>query len=93
MDGTDVIRKVCLPFIHFKPDHRLSQSTVLLNANIAFLAIGSIDALSSQSIVKLPVYLSTVASFGSVVMGLLLLDHSASVTRKLKDANHVVGDS
>ncbi|KAF6764223.1 hypothetical protein DFP72DRAFT_416920 [Ephemerocybe angulata] len=50
-------------------------ATVLLNANVAFLAIQSIDRNEPdyRSPVQVASYLSTVASIGSVILGLLLL--------------------
>ncbi|KAH6917975.1 hypothetical protein BKA70DRAFT_1175313 [Coprinopsis sp. MPI-PUGE-AT-0042] len=50
-------------------------ATVLLNANVAFLAIQSIDTQegSYRSPVQVASYLSVVASIGSIVIGLLLV--------------------
>jgi len=49
---------------------------VLLNANVAFLAIPSVDPGDrDRSPAQLASYLSIVASVGSVVTGLLLLRH------------------
>ncbi|KAJ3829533.1 hypothetical protein F5880DRAFT_1521865 [Lentinula raphanica] len=50
-------------------------NTVLLNANVAFLAIQSIDNSSNspgRSPAQIASFLSTVASFGSIILGLLL---------------------
>jgi len=54
------------------------QGTVLLNANVAFLAIPSVDPGSgpgnhTRSPVQVASYISIVTSVGSVVIGLLLL--------------------
>ncbi|KAK0434279.1 hypothetical protein EV421DRAFT_1992243 [Armillaria borealis] len=52
------------------------NATVLLNANIAFLAIQSIDESSSDkghSPVQIASYVSTIVSIGSISLGLLLL--------------------
>ncbi|KAK0218283.1 hypothetical protein EDD85DRAFT_356854 [Armillaria nabsnona] len=52
------------------------NATVLLNANIAFLAIQSIDASSSdkgRSPAQIASYVSTILSVGSIILGLLLL--------------------
>ncbi len=52
------------------------QATVLLNANIAFLAIQSIDESSvdkGRSPTQIASYVSTILSVGSVSLGLLLL--------------------
>jgi hypothetical protein len=47
---------------------------VLLNANVAFLSIQSVDSGDrSRTPAQLASYLSTVASIGSIVIGLLLL--------------------
>ncbi|RXW15951.1 hypothetical protein EST38_g9904 [Candolleomyces aberdarensis] len=50
-------------------------ATVLLNANVAYLAIQSIDTNQPgyRSPVQLGCYLSIVASIGSIILGLLLL--------------------
>ncbi|KIK68527.1 hypothetical protein GYMLUDRAFT_35968 [Collybiopsis luxurians FD-317 M1] len=53
----------------------LFQNTVFLNANISFLAIQSIDNSSanpSRSPAQIASYLSVIASFGSILVGLLL---------------------
>lgn len=52
------------------------QATVLLNANIAFLAIQSIDDSSvdkGRSPAQVASYASTIMSVGSIILGLLLL--------------------
>ncbi len=52
------------------------QATVLLNANVAFLAIQSIDESSSdkgRSPAQIASYVSTILSVGSISLGLLLL--------------------
>ncbi len=52
------------------------QATVLLNANIAFLAIQSIDDSSvdkGRSPAQVASYVSTIMSVGSIILGLLLL--------------------
>ncbi|KAJ2925936.1 hypothetical protein H1R20_g11162, partial [Candolleomyces eurysporus] len=51
-------------------------ATVLLNANVAYLAIQSIDTHEKRgyrSPVQIGCYLSVVASIGSIILGLLLL--------------------
>ena len=71
----------------FKPTTRLSksihfndQATVLLNANVAFLAIQSVDSSGSmghRSNAQRASYLSIVDSVGAIVLGLLLVrEHS-----------------
>lgn len=51
------------------------QGTVLLNANVAFLAIQSVDeatADSTRSPAQILSFLSVVSSIGSVIIGLML---------------------
>ncbi|KAK0470205.1 uncharacterized protein EV420DRAFT_1473286 [Desarmillaria tabescens] len=60
------------------------QATVLLNANIAFLAIQSIDESSDdkgRSPTQIASYVSTIISIGSVTMGLLLLQKNRHKSR------------
>lgn len=45
---------------------------MLLNANVGFLAISSIDK-GGRSIVQMSVYMSLVASLGSIVLGLVFV--------------------
>ena len=65
------------------------QATVLLNANVAFLAIQSVDSsgfMGHRSNAQRASYLSIVDSVGTMVLGLLLVrDHntSSSVRRLL----------
>ncbi|KAG7448691.1 uncharacterized protein BT62DRAFT_929785 [Guyanagaster necrorhizus] len=59
-------------------------STVLLNANVAFLAIQSVDDSSDnpgRSPAQLSSYLSTIASIGSIILGLLLIRKHRSKAR------------
>ena len=51
------------------------QATVLLNANIAFLAIQSIDqpAEGHRSYTQIGSYFSIVTSIGAIALGLLLV--------------------
>ncbi|KAJ2925385.1 hypothetical protein H1R20_g11714, partial [Candolleomyces eurysporus] len=55
-------------------------ATVLLNANVAYLAIQSIDTQlpGHRSPVQIGCYLSIVASIGSIILGLLLLRQNRS---------------
>ncbi|KAH6905511.1 hypothetical protein BKA70DRAFT_1564806 [Coprinopsis sp. MPI-PUGE-AT-0042] len=64
-------------------------ATVLLNANVAFLAIQSIDTQegSYRSPVQVASYLSIVASIGSIIIGLLLIRQNR--TRAHGTANDV----
>lgn len=59
------------------PTHMdILQATVLLNANVAFLAIQSVDIEKQEktrSPAQVACYLSIVASLGSIILGLLLL--------------------
>jgi hypothetical protein len=48
----------------------LLQGTVLLNANISFLEVGTFH---SSGAVQVASYMSTLASIGSIISGLLLL--------------------
>lgn len=56
-------------------DSTFPQSTVLLNANVAFLAIQSVDEdnQGGNSPIRLPLYLSMLSSLASVLFSLLLL--------------------
>lgn len=68
----------------------LLQGTVLLNANMGFLAIGIVDQnrLVFRSAAQISSYLSIVASIGSILLALLLLRQNNT---KLKEtANDVV---
>ena len=50
------------------------QATVLLNANVAFLAIPSVDNGNGQlTAPQISSYLSIVTSVGSILLGLLLI--------------------
>jgi len=50
------------------------QGTILLNANVAFLAIQSVDVNSpTHSSAQIASYSSTIASIGSIAIGLLLI--------------------
>jgi hypothetical protein len=53
------------------------QATVVLNANVAFLAIQSVDNNGAQNLNRSPAqissYLSTLTSIGSIIIGLLLV--------------------
>jgi len=45
---------------------------VLLNANVGFLAINSVDK-GGRSIIQLASYMSLVTSLGSIILGLVLV--------------------
>ncbi|KAG1763473.1 hypothetical protein EDD22DRAFT_846404 [Suillus occidentalis] len=53
-------------------------ATVLLNANVGFLAIGSVD-LNGRSPIQVASYMSLVASMGSMILGLLLVSHNRTM--------------
>ena len=78
---------MCVYLTQVLPTTRLSksihfndQATVLLNANVAFLAIQSVDSSGSmghRSNAQRASYLSIVDSVGAIVLGLLLVrEHS-----------------
>ncbi|KAG2119383.1 hypothetical protein DEU56DRAFT_124637 [Suillus clintonianus] len=53
-------------------------ATVLLNANVGFLAINSVD-VSGRSPTQVASYMSLVASMGSMILGLLLVSHNRAM--------------
>ncbi|KAG2134839.1 hypothetical protein DEU56DRAFT_738284, partial [Suillus clintonianus] len=53
-------------------------ATVLLNANVGFLAIDSVD-VSGRSPTQVASYMSLVASMGSMILGLLLVSHNRTM--------------
>ncbi|KAF9041696.1 hypothetical protein BDP27DRAFT_759491 [Rhodocollybia butyracea] len=53
-------------------------STVVLNANTAFLSVQSVDSNPADSPNRIAVYITTFASLGSITTGLLLLRMSKS---------------
>jgi hypothetical protein len=61
--------------IRFNPH---SKATVMLNANLAFLAIQSVDVNTHpyRSPAQISSYLSVAANIGSILMGLLLMRHN-----------------
>ncbi|KAF9530151.1 hypothetical protein CPB83DRAFT_851059 [Crepidotus variabilis] len=74
-------------------------ATVLLNANVAFLAIQSVDTNDptySRSPAQIASYLSVIASIGSIILGLLLIrqhrtkykETASDVTRFLARREH-----
>ncbi|SJK98588.1 uncharacterized protein ARMOST_01856 [Armillaria ostoyae] len=59
------------------------NSTVLLNANVAFLAIQSVDdssAKEGRSPAQISSYISVIASIGSIILGLLLIRQNRWMT-------------
>ncbi|KAK0495915.1 hypothetical protein EDD18DRAFT_1353543 [Armillaria luteobubalina] len=64
-------------------------STVLLNANVAFLAIQSVDESSDKagrSPAQISSYISIIASIGSIILGLLLVRKNRSKARDSQEA-------
>ncbi|KAJ8586394.1 hypothetical protein M405DRAFT_795639 [Rhizopogon salebrosus TDB-379] len=53
-------------------------ATVLLNANVGFLAINSVD-VSGRTPIQVASYMSLVASLGSMILGLLVISHNRSI--------------
>ncbi|KAG1834711.1 hypothetical protein EV424DRAFT_1477882 [Suillus variegatus] len=53
-------------------------ATVLLNANVGFLAINSVDT-GGRSPVQVASYMSLVSSLGSMILGLLLVSHNRTM--------------
>jgi cytochrome bd-type quinol oxidase subunit 2 len=52
----------------------LSQATVLLNANVGFLAINTVDK-GGRNAIQMASYMSLVTSLGSIVLGLFFVSH------------------
>lgn len=51
-----------------------SQATVLLNANVGFLAINTVDK-GGRNAIQMASYMSLVTSLGSIVVGLFFVSH------------------
>jgi len=63
--------------------------TVLLNANVAFLAIQSVDnTTNNRSMAQIASYLSIVTSLGSIITALVLVRQHR--TKNIRDAHQVV---
>ncbi|KAF9234256.1 hypothetical protein BU15DRAFT_65865 [Melanogaster broomeanus] len=56
-------------------------ATVLLNANVGFLAIQSVDDGGGTTLRQLASYMSLVASLASIVLGLVFVGHNRTDTR------------
>ncbi len=67
---------------------RSRQATVLLNANVAFLAIPSVDnGPNDVTAAQISSYLSIVTSIGSILLGLLLIrQHRVKAKETADDA-------
>ena len=68
------------------------KSTVVLNANVAFLSIQSVDTNSDpyRSPAQISSYCSITASIGSIILGLILVRQSR--TKHGETASEVVSD-
>ncbi|KAJ7451562.1 hypothetical protein FB451DRAFT_701497 [Mycena latifolia] len=94
-----VLLRVWKPFIHKLNEEWMDFilfATVILNANVAFLSINSVDTLDNgrHSVAQIASYLSVIASIGAIILGQLLVrqnrtkfhdfagDISASVSRR-----------
>ncbi|KAK0462977.1 uncharacterized protein EV420DRAFT_1639066 [Desarmillaria tabescens] len=64
----DFVDKICKDWSHLTV-----YSTVLINVDVAFLSIQSIDAGPTSSPLKIAVYLSVISSLGSIFFALLFL--------------------
>ena len=62
------------------------KATVLLNANMAFLSIQSVDnggdVVADRSAAQIASYISIVTSVGSVIISLLLVRQNRSINRQ-----------
>jgi hypothetical protein len=69
------------------------KSTVVLNANMAFLSIQSVDTHNdpNRSAAQITSYCSITASIGSIILGLILV--RLSQTRYNEMASDVVSDN
>lgn len=54
---------------------------MLLNANVGFLAIQSVDDGGGVALRQIASYMSLVASFASIVLGLVFVGHNRTETR------------
>ena len=57
------------------------QATVLLNANVGFLAIQSVDDGGGNSLRQIASYMSLMASFASIMLGLVFVGHNRTESR------------
>ena len=69
----------------------LSQATVLLNANVGFLAINTIDQ-GGRSVIQMASYMSLMTSLGSIVLGLVFVSRERTSTGR-STASEAVSDS
>jgi hypothetical protein len=63
------------------------QATVMLNANVAFLAIQSVDVNDDpyRSPAQISSYLSVIANIGSIILGLLLMRQNRTKSKETAD--------
>ena len=63
------------------------QATVMLNANVAFLAIQSVDVNDDprRSAAQISSYLSVIANIGSIILGLLLMRQNRTKSKETAD--------
>ena len=63
------------------------QATVMLNANVAFLAIQSVDVDADpyRSPAQISSYLSVIANIGSIILGLLLMRQNRTKSKETAD--------
>ena len=63
------------------------QATVMLNANVAFLAIQSVDVNADpyRSPAQISSYLSIIANIGSIILGLLLMRQNRTKSKETAD--------
>ena len=65
------------------------QATVMLNANVAFLAIQSVDVNNNggpyRSPAQISSYLSVIANIGSIILGLLLMRQNRTKCKETAD--------
>lgn len=88
------IDKICQDWSHLTV-----YSTVLINVDVAFLSIQSVDTGPSSSPLKIFIYLSVVSSLGSIFFALLLLrrnntrlnistDEAATIMNSYQDSSY-----
>ncbi|KAK0477828.1 hypothetical protein IW261DRAFT_1400628 [Armillaria novae-zelandiae] len=66
----EFVDKLCKDWLHLT---LYISSTVLINVDVAFLSIQSVDSRPSSSPLKIVTYLSVLSSLGSIFFALLLL--------------------
>ena len=83
-----IVSLLCFTYLFRLTNYRF-QATVLLNANMAFLSIQSVDnggqVVKDRSPAQIASYISIVTSVGSVILSLLLVRQNRSRNRQLMD--------